>query len=135
MEKEHSKKCASFHCKYSGDMRNIKFYADQMQDCDCDGYHTFTELYEHRITLWIALCRQLVKNNFFNPVWRSEVNGDGTKWDGWFILGFVDDNGKQITYHLPIEKWNETSFAETIDKAPDFDGHTSDDVLERLKKL
>jgi hypothetical protein len=68
-------------------------------------------------------------------VWRSEVNGDGTKWDGWFILGFVDDNGKQITYHLPIEKWNETSFAETIDKAPDFDGHTSDDVLERLKKL
>ena len=123
--KEHSKKCASF----------TKDKQDFFNSCDCDGYHTFDELYEHRIILFIALCRHLEKHNFFNPIWRSETNGDGTKWDGWFILGFVDENGKQITYHLPMEKWNETNFAETLEKAPDFDGHTSDDVLERLKNI
>ena len=39
-------------------------------------------------------------------------------------------NRKQITYHLPLSKWEETGFAETLEKAPEFDGHTPDDVLE-----
>lgn len=129
MKKEHSKKCASH------ESISIPSSADVRRACDCDGYHTFAELYEHRIALFIALCKKLKENEFDNPIWRSEINGDGTKWDGWFILGFVDKNSKQITYHLPMSKWNETSFALTIDKAPDFDGHTSDDVLERLKNL
>lgn len=35
-----------------------------------DGYHTFDELYEHRITLWIALCRTqaAVIREAWNPV-------------------------------------------------------------------
>ena len=43
--------------------------------------------------------------------------------------------GYQITYHVPLERWNETEFARTLDKAPEWDEHTSDDVLQRLKKL
>lgn len=133
-EKKHSKKCASFHHKYS---RNI---SDVMSECDCDGYHTFAELYEHRITLFIALCEILYLDPQYQTgrkaeIWRSKKNGDDSEWDGWFILGIGKDKGGQITYHLPLSRWEETNFAETLEKAPEFDGHTSDDVLERLKKL
>lgn len=97
-----------------------------------DGYHTFGELYEHRIVLFIALCRFAVIDSM---VWRSKLHSDGSSWDGWFILGINISEGNQITYHLPISKWEETNFADDRDKAPDFDGHTSNDVLERIKNL
>jgi hypothetical protein len=104
-----------------------------------DGYHTFTQLYDHRITLYIALCKQRnARKNEFAPngnVWRSKKHSDGTSWDGWFILGICKLKGFQITYHLPIERWNETDFAETLEQAPEYDGHTPEDVLERLKTL
>jgi len=50
-------------------------------------------------------------------------------------MGLTAADGKQITYHLPIERWDETWFAETLDLAPEWDGHTPADVLERLKHL
>ena len=70
-------------------------------------------------------------------VWRSKYHSDGELAFGgdWFVLGINKESGNQITYHLPIERWEETDFAETLDKAPEFDGHTPDDVLERLKRL
>lgn len=101
-----------------------------------DGYHTFGELYEHRITLWIALCKSLRKNNFY--VWRSKRHFDGELAFGgtWFVLGVRKEKGKQMTYHLPIEKWKDTKFVRyTLDKAPEFDGHTPEDVLKRLKNI
>lgn len=100
-----------------------------------DGYHTFDELYEHRIILYLAFCRKMYEQLPFNEVWRSKLHSDGTIFDGWFVLGIYDKPGKQITYHLPIKYWSDTEFAETLDQAPVFDGHTSADVLERLKKL
>ena len=104
-----------------------------------DGYHTFEELYEHRITLFIALCR-LLKDQYKlqydgQGVWKSKAHSDGSVWDGWFILGIFQGKNQQITYHLPMSKWGETEFATTLDKAPDWDGHTSSDVLTRLKQL
>jgi len=123
MEKEHAKKC-------------------KKEPCTCDGYHTFDELYEHRITLFIALCKEFqwgLKRDgvalTYRLSWRSKLHHDGTFFDGWFIMGIGKKDGKQITYHLPMSKWEETKFAETLEKAPEFDGHTSDDVLERIKKL
>ena len=108
-----------------------------------DGFHTFDELYEHRITLYIALCKVIqrpsgdARNHYGDEriVWRAKKHYDSSMYDGWFILGVNRKKGKQITYHLPIEKWEETEFAETLDKAPKFDGHTSNDVLERLNNL
>jgi len=104
-----------------------------------DGYHTMDDLYEHRISLWIAYCRlaaTLEKScKARQSVWRSKLHSDGTGFDGWFVLGMNHTPGKQITYHLPMSKWAETDFAKTYKKAPEFDGHTSDDVLIRLKKL
>lgn len=104
-----------------------------------DGYHTFEELYEHRIELYITLCRLLASNYKLQVdgegVWRSLLHSDGTAMEGWFVLGILTVKGQQITYHLPLSRWDETSFAKTLDKAPEFDGHTSDDVLKRLKSL
>jgi len=109
-----------------------------------DGYHTFDELHEHRITIYIALCKQqkglydmAEKAGVETPrnVWRSKKHSDDSEWDGWFIMGIGKLEGNQITYHLPDKKWDECDFAETLDKAPKFDGHTSADVLERIKNL
>lgn len=93
-----------------------------------DGYHTFEQLYEHRIELYIALCKD-------NPLysWKSRVHSDGSRWDGWFILGM--GRGKdQITYHLPEKYWKRLRQIPTKDKAPAWDGHTPDDVIKRLQK-
>lgn len=107
-----------------------------------DGYHTFGELYEHRIELFITVCRLHVVQSILlygtsdqGSVWRTKLHSDGSSFDGWFVLGINGQPGQLITYHLPISKWDECSFAETLDKAPEFDGHTSADVLERLKSL
>ncbi len=94
-----------------------------------DGWHTFGELYQHRNRLFIALCKAYPEV----PVWRSKLHSDGTNIEGWFLLGMHKERGKQISYHLPLSLWKETTFAETLDMAPEFDGHTSFDALERLK--
>jgi hypothetical protein len=112
-----------------------------------DGYHSFDELYDHRFTLFIALCKQLrTKVNADNingvqmadigrEIWRSKLHSDGSVFDGWFIMGICKQKGHQITYHFPLRRWEETNFAETLDTAPPYDGHTPADVLERLKNL
>lgn len=110
-----------------------------------DGYHTFDELYEHRIRLWIAVCKSHDRaeraedggpwSTSFSDAWRSRKHSDGSAFDGWFLLGLFDSPGEQITYHLPDRFWGACDFAVTRDTAPEFDGHTSADVLERLAKL
>ncbi len=99
-----------------------------------DGYHAFGELYEHRIALFIALCREY-DDTGKHPVWRSKLHHDGTGYEGWFIMGVHTEKGLQVSYHLPLSKWEETDFAKELPQAPEFDGHTSDDVLFRLKSL
>lgn len=101
-----------------------------------DGYHTMDELYEHRIVLFIALCKQIeeVDENTIGPnrVWRSKLHSDGSEYEGWFIMGINIEKGSQISYHLPMRVWNITNFADTLDKAPEWDKHSSTDVLYRL---
>ncbi len=99
-----------------------------------DGFHTFEDLYEHRIRLWIALC---AKMHYLGErsVWRSKFHSDGTSYEGWFILGIGVLSGGQITYHLPLGVWDDTHFAQTLERAPEFDGHTPKDVLDRLMEL
>lgn len=95
-----------------------------------DGYHTFGELYEHRITLFIALCR-IIQDRTLKYVWRYQTDAD------WFLLGIDKAAGHQITYHLPMSKWKDAEFAYTVTEKekPEFDGHTSKDVLYRLNQL
>ncbi len=103
-----------------------------------DGYHTFEELYEHRNRLFIALCKCLNEMNDYGGdfhVWRSLNHSDGTYFPGWFVLGIETSIDRQITYHMPESLWDDTHFAVTMDKAPEFDGHTPADVLKRLERL
>ena len=124
------------NCAVTKEGKKIDVWGEQCSD----GYHTFDELYDHRIALFIALCKTIFEwqkaiGVKIVPVWRSKLHSDGSSFEGWFILGIWRENGKQITYHLPNSKWEATNFAETLDKAPEFDGHTSEDVLERIKRL
>lgn len=108
-----------------------------------DGYHTFGELYEHRIALFILLCKVIHEKNrkilmeHECPVWKSKRHSDGELAFGgtWFVLGLYKEKGEQITYHLPIEKWDECEFAHELETAPEWDGHTSEDVLKRIKNF
>jgi len=102
-----------------------------------DGYHTMDELYAHRIELWITVCRmsQADPARQHEYVWRSKRHSDGGGHPGWFLLGMTLANGRQLSYHLPESRWDDTAFAHEMDCAPKFDGHTSADVLARLKDL
>lgn len=103
-----------------------------------DGYHTFGELYEHRIALFRALCSYMNgvvdHETYHNAPWKSKVHSDGSIMDGWFIAGLGILSGEQITYHIPISKWD-TWPADAILIAPEWDGHTSADVLKRLSEI
>lgn len=101
-----------------------------------DGYHTFEELYDHRYALFLALCRMVYSDfsGLSGKVWRSTQHADGTMFEDSFVMGIQSSTG-DITYHLPTRKWDETHFAETLPKAPEYDGHTSADIIERLGKL
>lgn len=93
-----------------------------------DGYHTFDELYEHRFRLFIALMRS-------NPTiaWRANNHDDGEMFDGWFVCGMDLPTGT-VSYHLPVRLWESLDGVgvRTSLRADKWDGHTSDDVLERL---
>lgn len=92
-----------------------------------NGYHTFEELYDHRIAIWIRLLNTVPLN-----AWRSKLHSDGTSWDGWFICGLNTKKGRQMSYHLPIKMWSYLDGIVTLDKAPEFDGHKPEDVIDRL---
>lgn len=102
-----------------------------------DGYHTFDELYEHRIELFLALCREIYRYHGASASpWMSQLHSDGSSFDGWFVAGIGRESGQQITYHLPMKYWTRAAKScRILEKAPEYDGHTSADVLERLKKL
>jgi len=92
-----------------------------------DGYHTFNELYEHRHILFLAVLKA-----HSDKSWRSKHHADGTMFDGWFIAG-LDTKLGQATYHLPIRMWGLFDGIKTLENAPEWDGHTSNDVLVRIR--
>ena len=98
-------------------------------------YHGAKELLEHRYVLFIVLCYFLNQTKKYN-IWRSRLHSDGTMFDETcFVMGVNIEQGEQITYHLPLIKWEQTNFAATLGNAPSYDGHSSNDVLLRLQKL
>lgn len=98
-----------------------------------DGYHTMDELYDHRMMLFVALLNNVKKVCY---VFKSKLHHDGTMFEGgWFIAGIMQKDMCYISYHLKLDPyWNLLDCFE-MDRAPEWDGHTSNDVLERLKSL
>lgn len=106
-----------------------------------DNYHTFEELYEHRHVLFIALLKQIHEHYKFtltasHDTWCSKLHADGTMHEGHFIAGIGTAPGAQISYHLPLRFLPEVlQWALYRERAPEYDGYTSRDVLERLRKI
>ena len=110
-----------------------------------DWYHTFWELYKHRIHLFIALCHlwYLCMNDEYwdlsdiciiKNIIKSKKHFDWSEYEWWFIIQ-LETSVWQISYHLPNEYWEQCEFIDTVDKANEWDWHTSDDVLDRLIKI
>jgi hypothetical protein len=98
-----------------------------------DGFHTFAELYEHRHALTLSLMK--AKPELF---WFSRRHNDGELCFGtgdWFIIGAELPAVGSITYHLPTVLWEsaQRSGATMLKIGRPWDGHTTEDVVERLK--
>lgn len=104
-----------------------------------DGYHTMSELYEHRMALNAALFNILLQTFrvFGNvEVMKSRLHNDGTMFEGYFIvLACFPDGKNQISYHYEMKYWNLFKIPEVPYVPFEYDGHTSKDVIERLLKL
>lgn len=92
-----------------------------------DGFHSFNELYAHRMELFKVICHQNKSH-----AWKSKLHHDGTMFDDYFIVGVETPEG-QFTYHYPLKHWAEFE-VKALENAPAFDGHTSNDVV-RLHSL
>ena len=94
-----------------------------------DGYHTFNELYHHRAVLF-----SVIVANYPERSWKSKKHSDGTMYDGMFIVGIETPDG-QATYHYNIDPYWDMFKCRELDKAPEWDGHTPAQAIERIGKL
>ena len=90
-----------------------------------DGYHTFNELYHHRMILFAAICKQNRAK-----AWKSKLHDDGTMYNDYFIFGVETPEG-QYTYHYHMDHWDLFDVKE-LDKAPEWDGHKPEDLTRLL---
>lgn len=94
-----------------------------------DGYHTFNELYHHRAVLF-----SVVVAAFPDKAWKSKAHHDGTMYDHMFIVGIGTPEG-QATYHYDINPYWDMFHCKVLDCAPEWDGHTPEQAIERIGKL
>jgi hypothetical protein len=94
-----------------------------------DGYHTFDELYHHRAVLFSVIVAM-----FRGRSWKSLHHHDGTMYDGMFIVG-IDTPAGPATYHYDVEPYWDMFPCRVLDRAPEWDGHTPDDAIERIGTL
>lgn len=115
-----------------------------------DGYHTFEELYEFRkmynavlFNEWAKpLMEQLQYEDLpecYQPkysVHKSWKHHDSEPCfgGGWFIVSAMLPTGL-ISNHYKAEDWDLFQVPEVEKALFEFDGHTGQDVLERLKNL
>ena len=93
-----------------------------------DGYHTFEELYQHRVALFLIILKQNKDIAF-----KTLRNKEGEEWMGWGIAG-METNFGQITYHIPIKDYKKLGVKE-INKNSKYDGHNASDTLNRLSQF
>lgn len=98
-----------------------------------DGYHTMHELYQHRMALNIALFHAWHQLGLHVKVMKSKLHSDGTMFENYFIVMAITPQG-QISYHYDLKHWDKFKIPE-VDRTPPYDGHGSQQVMERLVKL
>ena len=109
---------------------------DHVEGTVSDGFHTFDELYRHRM----LLCASLF--NAWDESWElhgvtdihkslRHSSGELCFGGGWFIVVAQLPTG-QISYHYPEKDWDLFDIP-VRDLPAEFDGHTADDVDQRLE--
>lgn len=101
-----------------------------------DGYHTFGELYEHRLAL-TAVVASWAAQRPEPAAWRSKAHhpDDSPMFEGgYFIVGIELDTGP-ITYHYKLPHWDDFAAVPELDHAPKWDGATPGDTVTRLLGL
>lgn len=96
-----------------------------------DAYHTFGDLYKHRLILFCTLC-----NTYSDISWKSRKHFDEENdpmFDGDFVAGINTPTGT-ATYHIKNEYWDFFNVKE-IDRAPEYDNYSGEDVMERILSL
>ena len=100
-----------------------------------DGYHTFGELYSHRTALLAALVETLPSK----MTWKSKKHSDGAMYNNMFLVG-IDLPEGPVYYHIELteldgrDNW-ELFKCKELEKAPEWDGYTPNDGVERLRKF
>lgn len=94
-----------------------------------DGYHTFNELYHHRAVLF-----SVIVASHPELCWKSKRHYDGSMFDGMFIVGIKTPEG-QATYHYDLDPYWDMFECQEIEYAPEWDGHTAAQAIERIEKL
>lgn len=92
-----------------------------------DGFHTFNQLYYHRMMLFATI----VKQNR-DRAWKSLRHEDGELCfgGGWFIVG-IDTPEGNYTYHYECKDWDMFDCME-LERGKHWDGHTEEDVTRLL---
>lgn len=120
-----------------------------------DKYHTFREVYNNRKAYNVALFNELanpntlryfkddkefdgvgsIQGNRYN-VHKSKKHFDGEECfgGGWFIVVALLPTG-QISNHYKLEDWDLFRIPETEKALFEFDGHNTNDVINRLLSL
>jgi len=117
-----------------------------------DGYHTFNELYEFRKIYNAALFNEWAKQKQMNPLWAKmdgqpvikpkydvhksfrHADGELCFGGGWFIVVAVLPSG-QISNHYEAQDWDLFQIPNYEKALYEFDGHTAQDVITRLKSI
>lgn len=93
-----------------------------------DTYHSFDDLYKHRMYLNAALFRTLPLT------WKSKFHHPSSDkmFDGMFIVGVITPDG-MATYHYDLPYWDLFKVPE-LPHSPEYDGHTPDEAINRINK-
>ncbi len=123
-------------------------YIVKVTEDTSDGYHTFKELYEFRKVYNAVLFNEWGK--IYNGKFEQGIMDFKPKYDvhkswkhndgefcfggGWFIVVAMLPSG-QISNHYKAGDWDLFKIPEVEKAKYPFDGHTSEDVIERLLKI
>ena len=113
-----------------------------------DGYHSFGELYEFRKVYNAALFNEWATQKGFDDgkyyyydvpkydVHKSWKHNDGELCfgGGWFIVVAILPTG-QLSNHYEAKDWDLFKIPQEDKAKYPFDGHTPQDVLQRIKQL
>lgn len=108
-------------------MKNLVITGDNISISD--NYHSFEELYSHRMVLFLALMKSHPQLS-----WKSKKHQDGSMYDGYFIAGMELPGIGAISYHIVDNFWDKCPEIQELEFGKPWDGHSSEDVIVRLSK-